>query len=68
MFLDPDPMLQLQILRELSSLMEVQPDFNSVLEMVLEGMYRGIGMDRTLFALRTPDHRFLVGRYALGSG
>jgi hypothetical protein len=37
-----------------------------VLEMVLENMYRGIGMDRTLFALRTPDHRFLAGRYALG--
>ena len=66
-FLDPDPMLQLGILRELSVLMESQPDFNSVLEMVLEGMYRGIGMDRTLFALRTPDHRLLVGRYALGT-
>jgi len=66
-FLQPDPMLQLQILRELSTLMESKPDINSVLEMVLEGMYRGIGMDRTLFALRTPDHRFLVGRYALGT-
>lgn len=65
-FLDPDPALQLRILRELSSLMESQPDFNLVLEMVLEGMYRGIGMDRTLFALRTPDQRFLAGRYALG--
>ena len=67
-FLDPDPMLQLEILRELSALMESRPDFNSVLEMVLEGMYRGIGMDRTLFALRTPDHSRLVGRYALGMG
>jgi hypothetical protein len=66
-FQEPDPMLQLTILRELSTLMESRPDFNSVLEMVLEGMYRGIGMDRTLFALRTPDHRFLVGRYALGT-
>jgi HD-like signal output (HDOD) protein len=64
---EADPMLQLQILRELSALMESRPDINSVLEMVLEGMYRGIGMERTLFALRTPDHRFLVGRYALGS-
>jgi HD-like signal output (HDOD) protein len=67
-FPEPDPMLQLGILRELSALMESKPDFNSVLEMVLEGMYRGIGMDRTLFALRTPDHRLLVGRYALGTG
>jgi len=66
-FIEPDPMLQLQILRELSALMESKPDFNSVLEMVLEGMYRGIGMDRTLFALRSPDNRFLMGRYALGT-
>jgi HD-like signal output (HDOD) protein len=65
-FLEPDPMLQLTILRELSTLMESKPNINSVLEMVLEGMYRGIGMDRTLFALRSPDHRFLMGRYALG--
>jgi HD-like signal output (HDOD) protein len=65
-FLQPDPMLQLTILRELSTLMEGKPNINSVLEMVLEGMYRGIGMDRTLFALRSPDHRFLMGRYALG--
>ncbi len=65
-FLDPDPSLQLKILRELSSLMESQPDFNMVLEMVLEGMYRGIGMDRTLFALCTPDRRLIAGRYALG--
>jgi len=65
-FLEPDPMLQLTILRELSTLMESKPNINNVLEMVLEGMYRGIGMDRTLFALRSPDHRFLMGRYALG--
>ena len=66
LFLEPDPMLQLKILRELSALMESRPDYNAVLEMVLEGIYRGVGMDRTLFALRTPDHRFLAGRYALG--
>ena len=65
-FLEPDPMLQLTILRELSALMEGKPNINMVLEMVLEGIYRGIGMDRTLFALRSPDHRFLMGRYALG--
>ncbi len=66
-FLHPDPALQLRILRELSALMDTKPDFNLVLEMVLEGMYRGIGMDRTVFALRTPDQRFLVARYALGA-
>lgn len=66
-FLQPDPMLQLTILRELATLMEGRPNINMVLEMVLEGMYRGIGMDRTLFALCSRDRRFLMGRYALGS-
>jgi len=65
-FPEPDPMLQLTILRELSAMMESRPDFNLVLEMVLEGIFRGIGMDRALFALCSPDHRFLMGRYALG--
>ncbi len=65
-FLEPDANLQLQILRELSMLMEGKPDLNMLLEMVLEGIYRGIGMDRTLFAMRTPDQQFLKARYALG--
>ncbi|MGA7801073.1 MAG: HDOD domain-containing protein [Gammaproteobacteria bacterium] len=65
-FSDPDPMLQLKILRELSSLIEDRPDINLLLEMVLEGIHRGVGMDRTLFALRTPNRRYLKARYALG--
>ena len=65
---EPDPALQLTILRELSALMESRPNLNMVLEMVLEGMYRGIGMDRTLFALCTPDRGQVIGRYALGVG
>lgn len=65
-FLEPDPGLQLQILREISMSMESRPDLNMLLEMVLEGIYRGIGMDRTLFAMRSADQRFLKARYALG--
>lgn len=62
----PDPMLQLKILRELSSVIEERPDINLLLEMVLEGVHRGVGMDRTLFALRTPSRNQLKARYALG--
>lgn len=67
-FPQPDSLLQLSILREISTLMQGKPDFSMVLEMVLEGMFRGIGLDRTLFALCSPDHRCLTGRYALGTG
>ncbi len=66
-FIHPDPMLQLKILRELSSLLNTRPNINMLLEMVLEGIYRGVGMDRTLFALLTPDHRSLRPRLALGA-
>ncbi len=65
----PDGMLQLRILRELALLLdESQSNFNLLLELVLEGIYRGTGMDRTLFALLTPDRRGLRAKFALGGG
>ena len=61
-----DPMVQLDILREIKGLISNRPTFNALLEMVMEGIYRGIGMDRTLFALLSPDHKLLKAKYALG--
>ena len=62
----PDPMLQLTILRELSGMLDGQHDINLLLEMVLEGISRGIGMDRALFAMLNPERTRLRARYALG--
>lgn len=62
----PDPMLQLTILRELSAMLDGKHDINLLLEMVLEGISRGIGMDRTLFAMLNPERNRLRARYALG--
>lgn len=67
-FPEPDPMLQLDILSEIKELIKGRPSFNALLEMVMEGVYRGIGMDRTLFALLSPDHKLLKAKYALGAG
>lgn len=66
---EPDGMLQLRILRELALLLE-EPlsNINLLLELVLEGIYRGTGMDRSLFALLTPDRQRLGARFALGGG
>jgi len=66
---EPDGMLQLRILRELALLLE-EPlsNINLLLELVLEGIYRGTGMDRTLFALLTPDRQRLAAKFALGGG
>ncbi len=65
-FPEPDPMLQLEILRELASSIEAGSDINLLIEMVLEGIARGIGMDRVLFAIITQDRRYLKARYSVG--
>ncbi|HEX5755984.1 MAG TPA: HDOD domain-containing protein [Arenimonas sp.] len=60
--------LQMEILRELSLLLEEpSPNINLLIEMVLEGIYRGIGMDRAVFALLSPDRKQIRTKFALGS-
>ncbi len=65
-FPEPDPALQLRILRELAALLDERPNVVLMLEMVLEGIHRGVGMDRALFALLTPDRRLLRSKHCLG--
>ena len=65
-FPEPDPVLQLNILRDLSGMLDSQPNLNLILETILEGIQRGIGMDRTLFAVLTTDKKQLKGKFALG--
>ncbi|MFK5913516.1 MAG: HDOD domain-containing protein [Woeseiaceae bacterium] len=61
-----DPVLQLNILRDLSGMLFDKPDFNLILEIVLEGIYRGVGLDRAVFALLTADKKAIKAKYALG--
>lgn len=63
---EPDPMLQLNILRDLSSMLNDKPDLNIIMETILEGVYRGIGMDRAVFAMLTPDKTLLRAKHVLG--
>lgn len=63
-----DPLLQLKILRELSGRIGAGASLNEVLQLVLEGIYRGIGFDRVLFALLTPGRQQLVAKTGLGTG
>lgn len=62
----PDPLLQLKILREVAAALEKKPDLQLILDMVMEGIYRGIAMDRVLLAVLSPDRRSLRVKYALG--
>ncbi|MDP5238229.1 HDOD domain-containing protein [Uliginosibacterium sp. 31-16] len=62
----PDPLLQLKILRDLSMLLATKPSLNEVLQLVLEGIYRGLGMSRAVFALQSADRTKVLGKLALG--
>jgi len=64
----PDPVLQLNILQDLTSTLESQPSANTILELILEGLHRGVGLDRVLFALLSPDKTMLHGKFAIGEG
>ena len=61
-----DPMLQLRILRDLAMMLSGKPSLNEVLNLVLEGIYRGLGMQRAVFALLSADRKTLQGKAALG--
>jgi len=64
---EPDTNLQLTIMQEITAVIEEKPSINIVLEMVLEGLYRGIGMDRSLFAIISKDRKTLTCKFALGA-
>ena len=66
--IEADPMLQLRILRELSGMIGGGAPLNEIMHLVLEGILRGVGFDRVLFALLTPNRQQLVGKAGLGVG
>lgn len=61
-----DPMLGLEVLRDLSELLAAgRPDPGVALSMVMEGLQRAAGLERVVFALLSPDRRELRLRSAL---
>lgn len=63
----PDAMMQLHMLQDISAALQEKPSLNVILEMVLEGIYRGVAMDRAIFAVLSPDRKKLQCKYALGA-
>jgi len=61
-----DAQLQLNILRELSSAASEQIDVNTLFQMVIEGMHRGIGIERVAIAF--ISHYRVTAKYVLGEG
>lgn len=64
---EPDPLLQLKILREITVTLGTKPELNVLLEMILEGIHRGVGMDRTVLALITPRRNLVKSKLVLGA-
>lgn len=63
---EPDQVAELKVLHEISTNLLEHLDVNSIMEMVLEGIHRGVGMDRTALALLDPRTGEVRCKTALG--
>ena len=63
---EPNLSLQMSILRELTTMLSQKVDLNAVLGTVLEGVYRALGMDRTVLAFLNEDNTVLKAKYVYG--
>lgn len=61
-----DADLQLRILRELAQSLTEKPDLNTVFQLVLEGIQRGIGLKRVALLMSDREGRQLVLRKCAG--
>ncbi len=61
-----DPQLQLDILREMGAMVEQMVDINTLFQMVIEGIHRGIGLERVTLCLIDPKVRTMTAKYILG--
>lgn len=64
----PDPSYQMTVMQEITNTVQERPSIGIILEMVLEGIHRGVGMDRAVFMILNPERTHLICKYALGEG
>ncbi len=64
--LEADTGLQLKILRDMANSVSENIDVNTVFQMALEGMHRGIGLERMVLAFFRKDN--IKAKYVLGQG
>lgn len=62
----PDIHYQMTVMQEISATVQERPSIGIILEMVLEGIYRGVGTDRAMFAILNPERTHLNCKYLLG--
>ncbi len=61
-----DPMMQLSIIQEITTLVTESAPLNKLFVKILEGIHRGVGFERTALTLISPDRSNYIGRLALG--
>jgi HD-like signal output (HDOD) protein len=64
--LKADPKLQLSILREMATMVKQRVEINTLFQMVVEGIHRGIGLERVCLCLADPSMSTLAAKYVLG--
>ncbi|OZG70234.1 hypothetical protein BTA51_26905 [Hahella sp. CCB-MM4] len=63
---EPNPELQLAVLRDLSDLLVEKPNLNLILQTVVEGIHRALGMPRVALLTLTGTDSTYVSKLALG--
>lgn len=63
---EPDINYQMTVMQEISATVQERPSIGIILEMVLEGIHRGVGMDRAIFAMFNPERTQLSCKYVIG--
>lgn len=61
-----DPNIQLAIIQEITTMVTEQVSLNMLFVKILEGLHRGVGFDRAMLCLISPDRGQYAGRIALG--
>jgi HD-like signal output (HDOD) protein len=56
----------LQIMQDITNILNGEINLKLLFEIVIEGIYRGLAMDRVLFAILTPDRKMLREKFSLG--
>ena len=61
-----DPNKQLEIIQEITALIAASASLITIFSKVLEGLYQGVGFDRAMLCLLSPDRDQYMARLAFG--
>jgi len=66
--LKPDADIQLKILQQLSEIMITDFNINVVFKNILQGIHKGVGLERSTLAIFDKSHNKVVSKYVAGEG